>query len=911
MSQVPRALSFALAVCLSVGLVVSTVAQRGGPRGPGGPGRGPGRGPGFGGSSEGPGGPASVSETPSPPPASGTSAEGSKGSEGGTKPEAAPSGPSVPSGPVFAVVPQKLDGQQLISFSFDGADIDDVIKFLAEASGKIIYKHPEVQTKVTIVSMAKVTVADAFRVLAGLLSVKGYTMSVQDDEVRIMPAKAARLQAGARVQTGKEPEKIPPGKEIITQIMQIEYVDAVKLKEDLAPLFPGQGENGILIANADTNTLVIIDEADSVRRIAEIIKQLDRDTSEALKVEVITLKYADATKLAPLLTELFQPRGGLAGLPADVQRRLADQMRAAGGGGAAPGGVPGLREGLTQLRGEVRVVGDERTNSVVVSASENNMKTIKDIVKALDADVRPKVVAQVFPLESADATTVAEQLNQLFESSQEFSSSRQGGGGRFFRSFYGGYGGGGPTGAPAGLQENRVVADVRTNSVIVTTTQESMPEFEALIKQLDKPSEVQSVVRVFELENAVASKVASVLYDLFQGAQQGRSFFFFLFGQGQSQAGRSPLDMLRDVNIIADDQSNKLLVSGPAHTFELVEELVKALDQAQPQVFIEVVITDVRLGTAQRFGIEWTAIDPSHFGHGTTGEFGADLGLGAAEPPAGFTYSVISRNFRSLLEAMESDENVEVVSTPHIMAMDNTEASISIGEKIPYTSSTAETTGGAFQTNVELLEVAITLNVTPHINASDQIALDIKQVIDSFLEFVDLGGGARAPRTQSRTAQTSVLVKDGETVVIGGIMSDRDSVRVTAVPILSKIPLLGELFKHKQKEKTKTELMVFLTPHIIRTTTDQQSVMTQESGKLSTDPFAKPQRRPIKLERGVVEGESAAGTETKVVPLTPEGKQGAVEGPGQGTTAGGVEPGAAAGKEAVVPVGGGEGRAGQ
>ncbi|MGD8240864.1 MAG: type II and III secretion system protein, partial [Armatimonadota bacterium] len=166
---------------------------------------------------------------------------------------------------------------------------------------------------------------------------------------------------------------------------------------------------------------------------------------------------------------------------------------------------------------------------------------------------------------------------------------------------------------------------------------------------------------------------------------------------------------------------------------------------------------------------------------------------------------------------------------------------------IPYTESTTETSGGALQFSTELLEVSITLNVTPHINNSDQIMLDVDQVIDSFIEFVDFGQGSKAPRTQKRSAQTSVLVEDGQTVVIGGIMSDRESISIDGVPILRDIPFIGKLFEHKRKQKTKTELMVFLTPHIVKDASHTAAVFEQERSKLSRDPYTDPRRRPVQL----------------------------------------------------------------
>ena len=744
-------------------------------------------------------------------------------------------------GAIFAVVPEKRDGEQLISFSFDKADIDDVLKFLADASGKIIYKDPAVETQVTIVSMAKITIPDAFKVLSGLLSVKGYTMFMKDDEVTITTKEGERIRGGKRIAVGEVPAGIPP-EEIITQILQIQFIDAAQLKDDLKPLFPDKGDTGLMLSNADTNTIVVIDTAERVKRIVELIRELDKDTSEAMEVRVIKLEYANAAEMAQVIESLFEQRSPFRGLSGDALRRM---MEAGRSGSSTPGASPRLPTGLTAMRGEVRVSSDERTNSVIVSASKANLDNIEQMVTELDIDVTPDVVPRTFALTYADAATVAEQLSQLFEPDT--------GRGRSYGGYYGYYYGGSYSSRrsqteTAGLQPDRVVPDTRTNSIIVTAEEEDMGVYETIIKDLDRESPLEEVVRVFELENANAGDVAEALYDVFQGAQQRqRGFFFFMFGsRSQREATSGPLQMLQEVNVIADEQSNKLIVSGPAQTFKLVEQLINDLDKPLPQVFIEVVIADVTLDESRRFGFEWKAITTSG---STTSEIGTELGVAAtdASEAGGFQYSILSRNFQSLLRALETEKDVQVVSTPHITVMDNTQATISIGESIPYTASTTETSGGGLQVSTELLPVTITLNVTPHINSSDQIALDVEQTIDSFIEFVDFGQGQKAPRTQQRSAETSVLVGDGQTVVLGGIMSDRESTVIDGVPILRDIPWIGKLFEQKRKQKTKTELMVFLTPHIVKDAGDTAAVFDQERGKLMRDPYADPLRQPIQL----------------------------------------------------------------
>ena len=249
-SQATTRLVIGLGCLMAVGLVVllgvaqaqPTVTQRTGPDGstvtvtpaPGVP-MPPGGGP------PGPTPPGAGPSAPSAP-GGGEAGEGKKEGEGGGKPDS--------DLPIAVFVPEKPNGDKLISMSFDQADIDHVLKFLAEQSGKIIVKEPTVQTKVTIVSTAKITVADAFRILSALLSVKGFAIIPDDEILRVVPRKAALQQQMDVTLDGDEIERTD---DYVTHIVQIEHIDATKLKEDLKPLVPD--EQGFLIANADTNTL--------------------------------------------------------------------------------------------------------------------------------------------------------------------------------------------------------------------------------------------------------------------------------------------------------------------------------------------------------------------------------------------------------------------------------------------------------------------------------------------------------------------------------------------------------------------------------------------------------------------------------------------------------------------------------
>jgi general secretion pathway protein D len=714
-------------------------------------------------------------------------------------------------GTPLVIVPQKGDPNQLISFSFQQADIDDVLRFLAEASGKLVFKDSSVSMSLSIRNQSRIKVSEAIKLIQTILALKGFSL-VETEDALIVTSRDEAKRGDTRVTVGKELTTIPTGREIITHIFPLQNVDAVRLREELNPIF--QGGSTTLVANGDTNSLVVVGEADTIRRIAILVNQMDRDLADAVNVEVIRLQYAEASEVANYLTDLFRPE------PQDRPQ------------GPQPGqqNAPAAnqqRSSLAQLRGRVRFAADARSNSLLVYANPVNMKAIKDLIAEIDVNLQPRTEYRIVELKYADATALSDQLNQLVDPNAV-------GGSRGFFPFF--RTGGGGSNDPRGLQDYRVVPDVRTNSLIITAPVDAIRNIEDLALRLDKPSQVRDVVRVFQLQNAIASEVATTLRNLFFGTQGQGTLGFGLFGAGgraQIPPG-SPLDLLRQVTIVPNDQTNQLLVSGPAQTFPVIESLLSSgeegLDRRLPQVFIEVVIADITLDDLNQFGVEWNAVAGSSV-------LGSNFGL--TDPTAdstGFRYSVVSKNIQATVQALRQQNKVKVISTPHVMVTDNSPAIITIGEQIPYAGQTTVSTGIA-TTQTEFQDVSITLNVTPHISPGNNILMDIDQVVNSLIEFIQVAPGQVAPRTTNRRAGTTVIVENNQTVVLGGIISSDDKRNVQKVPILGDIPLLGNLFRNTTRSTTRTELVVFITPRIVREPSDAEAIRAYERDRLQVDPL--------------------------------------------------------------------------
>lgn len=605
-------------------------------------------------------------------------------------------------------------------------------------------------------------------------------------------------------------------------------------------------------AEPRTNSLVIAAPREKMELITEIIAQLDVSTVPRVKYEIIPLNYASAPALAELLKTLFQE-----GLGMTVGQTSGQSSRQSGRGGRGFGGfgfpsrgqtsgsgsgriTSGPTRSAAELEAQIAIGSDDRANALVIFGTDENLELVKKVVADLDQDYAPPVTTQIFPLVHADATQLTDEVNRLFEQSDGQQQGSSGGFGGFFGG--GRFGRSGSRNAQQtdetrllGLHQNMVVADIRSNSLIVTATESNMREFEKLIKSLDQPSDLTGLVRVYKVQNADAQELADTINNILQTQEQPTGFSFF----GQSQSGNRQqmgrLQDLADVGVTAEPSSNSLIITAPPHMFQLVENMLESLDVVQPQVYIEVIIVDVKLTDENRLGVEWDILQRNLVGEGGAGNIAASFGLDP-QTSTGLRYSVLSQNFQSFLNALSRDDNVKVLATPHILARDNVEASITLGEDFPLVSSFFPGgQGQAPQITTEMQEIAIKLTVTPHINSAGSILMDVEQTIN------DRGGlvqqaGFEQPIIIKREASTSVRVANGQTVVIGGIVKERDAVTVNAVPFISKIPLLGKLFRSKTKTKERSELMVFLTPHIVRSDEEMMLITEQKRAELKHAP---------------------------------------------------------------------------
>ena len=758
-------------------------------------------------------------------------------------------------------VPEGDTESKRISMRFKDASLEHILEFVAEVTGYTIVKSADLNMRVTIISPDDMPVDEVFSVLNTTLAIKGYTSILNGRSLKIVPLSDAKLEA-TPIQVGSDPEEMKSEDTITTQVMPLSSADATQLVKDLKDFVP---QYGVMTAYGRSNTLIITASSANIKRLAEIVRELDISMADRIKIEVFSLQYADATSLAEVITKLYEkPRD--AEVAAEQERQQRGRRGGFGGrgqfGGDGEGGETATAEGspteggALQMLGEVKAVADENTNSLIVSASQPNLIAISRLVVELDVQRSSEPETRVFSLKYGDATEIGNELNQAFSSAA-----------RNVFTGTGGFGGGGGRGrrffeeqqqelnrqsgeGVLGLPELVAVPDARTNSVIVTTTAQQMDAVGKLIEQLDRDiADFAEATRIFTLEHADAANVSAVLNELlstelFERQAATRTNFtgggFGGFGGGFGGGARSTgalgsgaqtADAARgltgNVKIVADEETNALLITTFVRNFPAVEELVKQLDILLPQVLIEAQIIEVTLDDDSVFGVEWmweqrtTLDDKTYQQEGAT-----DFGL--ADEVFGLKYGILSSKLNAMLHALTKDTKVNILSTPRIMTKNNQEAIINVGQAVPFLVSTQETATGGILTSTDFRDVGVILTVTPRINRSGTVSLDVNQQINSLVEFTLFD----APIISTREASAFVTIKDKQTMVIGGMIKDDKTETVHKTPILGDIPLLGKLFRRADTRVEKTELMVFITPHVVYTDADADRVTAEQREKL-------------------------------------------------------------------------------
>lgn len=502
---------------------------------------------------------------------------------------------------------------------------------------------------------------------------------------------------------------------------------------------------------------------------------------------------------------------------------------------------------------------------LIVDSSANIEKLLKILDSIDESDMEePELVT----LKYANAEDVVKILNESLVQSSKIQPSA----GRTVR---------GEATSTVSVDETKssVFADTRLNAVVMIADKQEKESMKRMIAILDVPlPEATSKINVYFLEYADATELSKVLEGMISGiSSQAKT------GQvTQSvQSARSPFEAGKII-LSTDKATNSLIIVASPADYQSLIQIIKQLDRKRKQVYVEAMIVEASIDNLRELGAKWRimaeknnepifiggfgTMDSSALQNVVNGLSGMTMGglgnfldvpittIGSDGKATTTTLSV--PGFSALFSLNEFKGSVNVLSSPQILTSDNKEAEIVVGENVPFISKRelGVTTTSTTLNSIERKDVGITLRLTPQITEGDYVKMDIYQEIsslknDSETILINIG-----PTTTKRSTKTSVVVKDSQTVVIGGLMEEREDVSINKIPILGDIPVLGWLFKNTSRQKTKTNLLVFLTPHIVK---EAEQLMKLSNDKKTE--FAKTEDRfkqgelLVKFKEGVSE----------------------------------------------------------
>ncbi|NLH49611.1 MAG: type II secretion system secretin GspD [Myxococcales bacterium] len=701
----------------------------------------------------------------------------------------------------------------LVRVNFNEADIRDIVKTMATMTDQNFMLDKAITGTVTIISPTCITPAEAYDVFLSVLYVNGLTTVKVGKLTKIIKRAEAQTQP---IDTnteglGRDNEKY------ITQLIPLQNLDAVEIASGFRSLVSSDGN---IFAYGPSNMLIIMDSAANINRLFRILQKLDVEGTEQI-LEVIPIEYASADTVADVIMQLFDSETkatglstgsstlGGAGSVSQLRERLMQQRMQRLGrrtpGGATTPGSSGFSQSVAA--GEtLRIIPDGRTNSLVVKGSKYAIKRVRDVVAKLDQPLpggEGKI--HVVYLENADAVELAGILADLA-----------------------GTGGGSSLGGYSSRQNQRRMGGTTGGYG----------------------------------SNSRAGSVANAFSSRFGGAAGGLSGSSSgTLGTGglnrdagnptrgiAQTSGRFLADFEGAVRITADPATNSLVIIASNRDMEILREVIAKLDIPRPQVYVEVMIAEITAERGLDVGFEFrTTNDTSEDGVQVLG--GSNYGgiQSAAANPLGITGFALGAadgtitfggetypNIGALFRAMQSDRDVNIMATPHILTTDNEEAEIVIADNIPFV--TGQIYSQAFNnptTTIERKDVGITLRITPTINESDMVRLMIYQESSSVTDSPSgLSASQVGVTTAKRSADTVVVVKSRQTVVIGGLMKDNISYTEAKVPVFGDIPILGYLFKSSKRKVEKTNLLIFITPYIIKDNGDLEEVTRMANYRL-------------------------------------------------------------------------------
>ncbi len=676
-----------------------------------------------------------------------------------------------------------IPSNQKVTIDFRKAELEEVVKFYSRLLKKnfIIADSLKAGKKITIIAPRQVTVAEAYRAFLAAMAMNGLTIVPHGQFLKIIDSgKAAQDTPPTR--TGRA--GLPTSDVMETRIIQIRHVSYQDIEGVISKV---KSTDGNIISYPPTNTLIVTEYGTHMRRMFQIIDALDRPGGGS-RIHIYQVQFADASELAGKLLEIFE------------QDDKSGRSSSSSSKKSAKSSSSSSAVGDTSDVSVTKLIADENTNQLIIVANERSYQQVVDLIQKLDVETNSGRI-WVYPLQHAKAEDLAGVLSGLSSSNNRSSGARS------------------------------------------------------------------------NARNSRSSRSSSSSSSGGSGAASGGA------------SGGSGALLSGDVQVTADNSTNSLILTASFKDYLALKSVIEKLDRRRKQVYVEAAIMEISLDRNRRVGIGVNGGIPQEFDFipdAAAAEIGNEglilaqanfessllteaiqgqggLGLGVLGPPVDvslFGTNVSLPSFLLFLQATQNDQNVNILSTPSLMTLNNEEAEISVGERVPFftgglgggggglsglTSLLGGAAGGAggagglgglggagalgllggLGSNIDYQDVALTLRITPQINASGLVQLELDVTVE---DLKPGAGDSRTPTTTKREAKTVVVAEDQQTIVIGGLVRDVENEGVVKVPFLGDIPILGHLFRRSQTTLSKQNLVILLTPYIIDSSEDLRRI---------------------------------------------------------------------------------------
>ena len=703
-------------------------------------------------------------------------------------------------------------------------EVEELIKLFGKVLKRNYIIDSAVKGKVTFSLESPVSLEEATKIFYSVLLLKGFTtVPIGDNIWKVVPAKDARQTTVPLVfDTEDNPSDI-----LVTHLVRLEHVQAQDMRQLLSQFI---SKDGVINSFAGTNSLILIDSQANIARLKRLVNQLDVPASDQ-EITIVPIINADANDIAEKIKEILgeEEQQQQQARSTSARRQRAARRQASGRTSTTTSTAGGNVDASRTL--PIKIIPDERTNSLIVVADEASTAKVQALVEQLDSPVDLSGGRfYVYRLKHADSEELSEILSQLISGTDGTSTS---------------------TGRTSGSSLTR-------SSRETTNT-----------NQARRSSAAERLAQV--LRNRRSRRDAET------GASGGKVQF-----EGE-------------VTIAPDPATNTLIINAARSDYLKVKELLDQLDVKRRQVLVEATILEVSLNKQEGLGVEFQttggsddggAIAQTNFG-GLTDLFTnpaalSDLTVAAASSgtitlPGG----IVLPSQAVLITALSRISNVNVLSAPTILTTDNQEAEIIVGENVPFVSSTSTDPSNLNNTfnSIERQDVGITLRITPQISTGEFVTLQ------SFVEISNVVPGTRndanGPTTTIRTTETTVEVRSGQMIVTGGLISDQQTESTRGVPFLQDIPFLGNFFQRQDIDHRRNNLLVFITPKIVRDQFDarEETVERRDSMQAVIDEQeTEPNRSSVLHSKRIDQvSESIPAGEISPTPITPPSRVGLPE----------------------------------